>query len=107
MRSNRSSALSLPLHCRSGNFGAPPRAIKPGRALLRTRKINGFCASKSRSMRQHASTPGYKARSCAFAQAKATAPSLEDLINGLQRKRLGYKTPEELFDEKLDLIYRL
>ena len=42
-----------------------------------------------------------------FAQAKAAAPSLEDLINGLQRKRLGYKTPEELFDEKLDLIYRL
>ena len=60
MRSNRSSALSLPLHCRSGNFGAPTRAIKPGRALLRTRKINGFCASKSRSMRQHASTPAIR-----------------------------------------------
>ena len=33
--------------------------------------------------------------------------SLEDLINGLPRKRLGYKTPEELFNEQLDLIYRL
>lgn len=32
---------------------------------------------------------------------------IEDLINGLPRKRLGYKTPEELFNEQLDLIYRL
>lgn len=40
MRSNRSSALSLPLHCRSGNFGAPIRAIRPGRAILRTKNRN-------------------------------------------------------------------
>ena len=32
---------------------------------------------------------------------------IEDLINGLPRKRLGYKTPDELFNEQLDLIYRL
>lgn len=32
---------------------------------------------------------------------------IEDLINGLPRKRLGYKTPEELLNEQLDLIYRL
>lgn len=32
---------------------------------------------------------------------------IEDLTNGLPRKRLGYKTPEELFNEQLDLIYRL
>ena len=32
---------------------------------------------------------------------------IEDLINGLPRKRLGYKTPEEFFNEQLDLIYRL
>ena len=32
---------------------------------------------------------------------------IEDLINGLPRKRLGYRTPEELFNEQLDLIYRL
>jgi len=28
-----------------------------------------------------------------------------DEINALPRKRLGYRTPEELFDEQLDLIY--
>lgn len=28
-----------------------------------------------------------------------------DEINALPRKRLGYKTPEELFDEQLDMIY--
>lgn len=32
---------------------------------------------------------------------------IEDLINGLPRKRLGYKTPEELFNENLDQIYSL
>ena len=30
---------------------------------------------------------------------------LEDWINGLPRKILGYKTPEELFDSELDMIY--
>jgi len=28
-------------------------------------------------------------------------------MNGLPRKILGYKTPEELFEEELDLIYAL
>ena len=28
-----------------------------------------------------------------------------DIINGLPRKILGYKTPDELFDRELDLIY--
>lgn len=28
-----------------------------------------------------------------------------DEINALPRKRLGYRTPEELFDDLLDLIY--
>ena len=28
-----------------------------------------------------------------------------DIINGLPRKILGYKTPDELFDQELDLIY--
>ncbi|MDD6214486.1 MAG: IS30 family transposase, partial [Firmicutes bacterium] len=28
-----------------------------------------------------------------------------DSINGLPRKTLGYKTPEELFEQELDLIY--
>lgn len=28
-----------------------------------------------------------------------------DIINGLPRKILGYKTPDELFDDELDLIY--
>ena len=28
-----------------------------------------------------------------------------DLINALPRKRLGYRTPEELFDKELDRIY--
>lgn len=28
-----------------------------------------------------------------------------DAINGLPRKRLGYRTPEELFEEQLDIIY--
>ena len=28
-----------------------------------------------------------------------------DIINGLPRKILGYKTPDELFDSELDLIY--
>jgi IS30 family transposase len=32
---------------------------------------------------------------------------LEDWINGLPRKILGYKAPEELFDLELDLIYAL
>jgi IS30 family transposase len=32
---------------------------------------------------------------------------VEEWINGLPRKILGYKTPEELFDEELDLIYAL
>ena len=32
---------------------------------------------------------------------------IEDLINRKKKKRLGYKTPEELFNEQLDLIYRL
>ncbi|MGN0730003.1 IS30 family transposase [Treponema sp.] len=31
----------------------------------------------------------------------------EDLINGLPRKRLGYRTPSEVFNEQLDLIYKL
>lgn len=30
-----------------------------------------------------------------------------DEINGLPRKRLGYRSPEELFDEQLDIIYAL
>ena len=30
---------------------------------------------------------------------------VEDWMNGLPRKRLGYRTPEELFDEQLDRIY--
>ena len=30
---------------------------------------------------------------------------LEDWINGLPRKILGYKNPEELFELELDLIY--
>ena len=29
-----------------------------------------------------------------------------DEINALPRKRLGYRTPEELFDDQLDLIYK-
>ncbi|NMA33294.1 MAG: IS30 family transposase, partial [Clostridiaceae bacterium] len=32
---------------------------------------------------------------------------LEEWINGLPRKIFGYKTPEELFDSELDLIYAL
>lgn len=32
---------------------------------------------------------------------------LEDWMNGLPRKILGYRTPEEVFNEQLDLIYRL
>ena len=32
---------------------------------------------------------------------------LGDWVNGLPRKILGYKTPEELFDRELDLIYAL
>ncbi len=28
-----------------------------------------------------------------------------DIINGLPRKLLGYRTPEELFDAELDRIY--
>lgn len=32
---------------------------------------------------------------------------LEEWINGLPRKIFGYKTPEELFDAELDLIYAL
>ena len=28
-----------------------------------------------------------------------------DIINGLPRKILGYKTPDELFDQELDSIY--
>ena len=28
-----------------------------------------------------------------------------DIINGLPRKILSYKTPDELFDRELDLIY--
>lgn len=39
--------------------------------------------------------------------SEAELERIEDLINGLPRKRLGYKTPEELFNEQLDLIYRL
>jgi IS30 family transposase len=31
---------------------------------------------------------------------------LEDWINQLPRKVLGYRTPEEVFNEKLDIIYR-
>lgn len=31
----------------------------------------------------------------------------EDLINGLPRKRLGYRTPEEAFNEYLDQIYKI
>ena len=30
---------------------------------------------------------------------------VEDWMNGLPRKRLGYRTPEEVFDEHLDRIY--
>ena len=30
----------------------------------------------------------------------------ENLINGLPRKRLNYRTPEELFNEQLDIIYK-
>ena len=30
-----------------------------------------------------------------------------DIINGLPRRILGYKTPDELFDRELDLIYWL
>lgn len=30
-----------------------------------------------------------------------------DEINALPRKRLGYLTPEELFEAQLDLIYRI
>jgi IS30 family transposase len=30
-----------------------------------------------------------------------------DKINAMSRKRLGYRTPEELFEEHLDQIYRL
>ena len=30
----------------------------------------------------------------------------EDWINGLPRKGHGYRTPEELFEEQLDIIYR-
>lgn len=32
---------------------------------------------------------------------------LEDWMNGLPRKILGYRTPEELFDEELDILYAL
>ena len=32
---------------------------------------------------------------------------LEEWINGLPRKIFGYKTPEELFDAELDLIYAI
>ena len=32
---------------------------------------------------------------------------IEEWMNGLPRKILGYKTPEELFEEELDLIYAL
>ena len=28
-----------------------------------------------------------------------------DLINGLPRKQLGYRTPETLFEQELDKIY--
>ncbi len=28
-----------------------------------------------------------------------------DMLNSTPRKRLGYKTPEELFDEQLDILY--
>ena len=31
---------------------------------------------------------------------------IEDWINGLPRRRLSYATPEELFNEQLDLVYR-
>ena len=30
-----------------------------------------------------------------------------DIINGLPRKILGYKTPDELFDQELDSIYSI
>ncbi|MDD2302941.1 MAG: IS30 family transposase, partial [Eubacteriales bacterium] len=32
---------------------------------------------------------------------------LEEWINGLPRRILGYKTPEELFEAELDAIYAL
>ncbi len=28
-----------------------------------------------------------------------------DMLNSIPRKRLGYKTPEELFDKQLDILY--
>ena len=30
-----------------------------------------------------------------------------DIINAMPRKILGYRTPEELFDEEMDKIYRI
>lgn len=38
---------------------------------------------------------------------KAELEQYEDLINGLPRKRLGYRTPEEVFNEYLDQIYKI
>lgn len=32
--------------------------------------------------------------------------NLEDCMNNLPRKKLGYKTPAQLFEEELDKIYR-
>jgi IS30 family transposase len=32
---------------------------------------------------------------------------VEEWMNGFPRKILGYKTPEELFEAELDLIYAL
>ena len=32
---------------------------------------------------------------------------IEDWINSLPRKILGYRTPEELFEEELDFIYAI
>ena len=32
---------------------------------------------------------------------------IEDWINGLPRRILGYKTPEELFEAELDVVYAL
>ena len=73
--------------------GTPPRKSskgrKPGYSARRGEAV--YKANRKRSRKPH--------RICHCILAAA------DELNGRPRKKLGYRTPEELFDEFLDSVY--